>query len=218
MPAEPRIGAGLEADAGVLVGYPPDRDVDPTLTLGAGARLRSGTVLYAGSRIGQRFQTGHNVVVREQSVIGDDVAVWSNSVVDYGCTVGAGAKIHTNCYVAQFSVIGAGAFLAPGVTLANDLYPGDPASAAVMTGPSIGAGAQIGVNATVLPFVTIGEHAIVGAGAVVTRDVPPGMVAYGSPAVVTRAVADLADIHDRIERDPTGRRSRPRPSPEGSPP
>lgn len=191
------------ADDGVQIGYPPARPVDPELDLGPDARLRSGTILYGGSRIGARFQTGHNVVVREQCEIGDDVSVWSNTVVDYGCRIGDGVKIHTNCYVAQYTEIGDGAFLAPGVTLANDLYPGRDESADVMAGPSIGAGAQLGVNVTVLPFVRIGDGCIVGAGSVVTRDLPPKSVAYGNPARVHGTVDDLADISERIEADDT---------------
>ena len=76
--------------------------------------LRSGSVLYLGSRIGARFQAGHNVVIREECEIGDDVSVWSNSVIDYGCRIGDRVKIHSNCYVAQFSEIEDEAFLAPG--------------------------------------------------------------------------------------------------------
>ena len=130
--------------------------------LGADAVIRSGTVVYLGSRIGARFQAGHNVVIREECEIGDDVSVWSNSVIDYGCRIGDRVKIHSNCYVAQFSEIADGAFLAPGVTFANDLYPGQASSAAVMSGPSIGAGAQIGVNVTILPFVGSALDALSG--------------------------------------------------------
>jgi acetyltransferase-like isoleucine patch superfamily enzyme len=152
--------------------------------------------------IGARFETGHHVVVREQCQIGDDVTVWSGSVVDYGCRIGHGVKIHANCYVAQFTEIGDAAFLAPGVTIANDLYPGSAASQTVMSGPSIGAGAQIGVNATILPFVRIGDGALVGAGSTVTRDLPAGCVAYGNPAVVHGSVEDLERIERRVEAAP----------------
>ncbi|MBA2577122.1 MAG: N-acetyltransferase [Euzebyaceae bacterium] len=209
MLSEGAVGEGLVADDGVIVGYPPERAVPAGLSVGRDARLRSGTVLYTGSQIGARLQTGHNVVIREQCELGDDVSIWSGSVVDYGCRIGDGAKIHTNCYVAQFSEIGAGAFLAPGVTFANDLYPGRADSADAMTGPWIGAGAQIGVNVTILPYVRIGAGAIIGAGAVVTRDVPAGVVAYGNPAVARGAVAGLPAIAQRIEVD-AGVESRPR--------
>jgi len=155
-----QVGEGLSSDEGVLLGVASDRGRFGALRLGGAARLRSGTVLYQGARIGDRFQTGHNVVVREETVIGDDVSVWSNSVIDYGCLVRDGVKIHCNCYVAQFTEIEEGAFLGPGVVLTNDLYPGQEDSAAALSGPLIGAHAHIGGNVTVLPFVSIGAGAL----------------------------------------------------------
>jgi acetyltransferase-like isoleucine patch superfamily enzyme len=193
------VGSGLNADSQVILGYPPARPVQGPLVIGPDARVRSGTVLYAGSVIGARFESGHNVVVREQCRIGNDVCLWSGTVIDYGCRLGHSVKVHCNCYVAQFTDIGDDAFLAPGVTIANDLYPGDSASAAVMSGPSIGAGAQIGVNVTILPFVRIGAGALIGAGATVTRDVPERAVAYGNPAVVHGSVDQLARIDSRVQ-------------------
>ena len=143
-------------DDGVILGYPTSRVEAGALVLGEDPRLRTGTVIYEGSHIGARFQTGHNVVIREQSRIGDDVSIWSNTVVDYGCVIGDRVKIHCNCYVAQFTEIDEDAFLAPGVIVGNDLYPGRVESAREMRGPVIEAGAQIGINATILPYVTIG--------------------------------------------------------------
>jgi acetyltransferase-like isoleucine patch superfamily enzyme len=192
----------VTADRGVFVGYPPGSQTpaDP-LVLGAGARLRSGTVLYDGSTIGRRLQTGHGVVIREGCGVGDDVSIWSNSVIDYGCRIGNRVKIHCNCYVAQYTELEDDVFLAPGVTIANDLYPGDSRSAQLMAGPRIGARAQIGVNVTILPFVRIGAGALIGAGSVVTRDIPPAVVAFGNPAVPHRMVADLPDIDGRVVLD-----------------
>src|SRR5436309_9586030 len=103
----------LTADPNVQVGYPADRGDGEPLMLGPFARLRTGTVLYSGSRIGVRFATGHNVVVREQCDIGDDVSVWTGTVIDYGCVIGDRVKIHSGCYVSQYTVIDDDAFLAP---------------------------------------------------------------------------------------------------------
>jgi acetyltransferase-like isoleucine patch superfamily enzyme len=139
--------------------------------------------------------------VREECAIGDDVAIWSNSVIDYGCRIGDRVKIHCNCYIAQFTELEDDAFLAPGVTIANDLYPGDRRSAELMAGPRIGAGAQIGVNVTILPYIRIGSGALIGAGSVVTRDIPCGAVAFGNPAVVRRAVTDLPAVAGRVVTD-----------------
>jgi acetyltransferase-like isoleucine patch superfamily enzyme len=199
-PGTPRALA-LVADQGVLVGYPVSRTRTYPLVIGTGARLRSGTVLYDGTTIGRHLETGHGVVVREGCEIGDDVSVWSNSVIDYGCRIGDRVKIHCNCYIAQYTELEDDVFLAPGVTIANDLYPGDERSSQLMAGPRIGAGAQIGVNVTILPYVRIGAGALVGAGSVVTRDVPAGTVAVGNPAVARRAVAELPVIDERLVAD-----------------
>jgi acetyltransferase-like isoleucine patch superfamily enzyme len=194
MPAEVRIEPGLVVDDDVTLGYASSRAAADSLVLGPNARLRSGTVIYAGSQIGEDFQTGHHVIVREGTRIGDHVSVWSNSVIDYGCVIGSRVKIHCNCYVAQFTELEEEAFLAPGVTIANDLFPGQASSASAMAGPLVRARAQVGANVTILPYVVIGEGAIVGAGSVVSHDIPPGMVAYGNPAMPKRPVEDLRDI------------------------
>jgi len=199
-------GADARLDPDVLLNYPPSRGGNAVLHLGGGAVLRSGTVIYGGSTIGAGLQTGHHVVVREECEIGDDVSIWSNTVVDYGCRVGHRVKIHSNCYVAQYTEIGDDAFLAPGVTIANDLYPGNEKSAQHMSGPSIGSGAQIGVNVTILPFVRIGPGSLIGAGSVVTRDIPAGSVAFGNPARLTGEVDALRDIASRVaQQDSTPR-------------
>jgi acetyltransferase-like isoleucine patch superfamily enzyme len=160
--------------------------------LGAGSRLRAGTIVYAGSRIGAGLQTGHNVVIREENVIGDGVSVWSNTVIDYGCVIGDRVKIHSNVYIPQFSVIEDDVFIAPGCTFANDMHPGCVCSEYEnMKGPTIRRGARIGVNVTITPGVEIGAYALVGSGSVVTRDVPPGAVVAGSPARVMKMTGEL---------------------------
>ena len=186
-----QLGEKAVIDEGVILGYPPGRGNDHLLIVGPGARARSGTVIYGGSRIGRGMETGHNVIIREQNLIGDNFRIWSNSVVDYGCVIGNNVKIHTNVYIAQYTVIEDDVFLAPGVHLANDIHPGCPDSQECMRGPVIKKGAQIGINSCVLPRVVVGEHAVIGSGSVVTKDIPPGAVAYGNPARVVCQIEDL---------------------------
>jgi acetyltransferase-like isoleucine patch superfamily enzyme len=201
MTQEHTVGPGLVADPGVLVGYPASRAIaDPGFRLGAAARLRSGTVLYAGSSIGANFETGHHVVVREENVIGEDCAIWNGTTIDYGCRLGDRVRIHCSCYVAQFSVLEDDVFLAPGVILGNDIHPGCDFSRQCMRGPVIERGARIGVNVTVLPRVRIGRHALIGAGSVVTRDIPAGAVAFGNPATVRRGVGELRCVTGLTDR------------------
>lgn len=195
-----RLGEKVTIDTGVTLGYPPCRGEEHLLVIGPGAHIRSGTVIYGGSHVGYNLETGHNVTIREQNIIGDDLSIWTNSIIDYGCKIGNNVKIHSNVYIAQFTIIEDEVFLAPGVSLANDIHPGCPSSKECMKGPIIKRGAQIGINACVLPRVTIGEYAVIGAGSVVTTDIPPGAVAYGNPARITGRIEDLICNNGLIDK------------------
>ncbi len=183
------LGDGHEIDSGVVLGYMTGRPIiNVALRIGPGARIRSGTVIYAGSTIGAGLQTGHNVVIREENTIGDNLNIWNNSTIDYGCVIGCNVKVHCNVYVAQFTTLEDEVFLAPGVNIANDPHP---VCGLCMRGPTIKRGARVGVNVTLLPHVTIGEGALIGAGSVVTSDVPAHTVVYGNPARPVKSVDEL---------------------------
>ena len=133
MSADLRIGDGLDRDEGVMLGYRPSRAAATALTLGAEARLGAALLSTPDPR-SATTSTGHHVVVREGTRIGDEVSVWSNTVVDYGCIIGSRVKIHCNCYLAQFTELEDDVSW-PLVTVANDLFPGQPVSARAMAGP-----------------------------------------------------------------------------------
>lgn len=183
------LGPDAAVDEGVVLGYAVGRPIeDRVLRIGKGARIRWGTVIYCGSSIGDHLETGHGAVIREENIIGHGVWIWSNSVIDYGCELGAGVRIHSNVYLAQFTEVGDSAFLGPGVTTTNDPHP---ICGECMKGPVIEARARIGANSTILPRVRIGEDSLIAAGSVVTRDVPVGSVVLGNPARVVGKTRDL---------------------------
>jgi acetyltransferase-like isoleucine patch superfamily enzyme len=187
-----KIGKNSCIDKTSIIGYiSPRIKKNAKLFIGDNATIRSNCVIYLGSKIGNNFETGHNVVIREENVIGDNVKIWNNTVVDYGCRIGNNVKIHSNCYIAQYTTIEDDVFIAPGTIIANDPHPGCKFYKECMRGPTIKKGVKIGCNVTLLPFITIGENSLIGAGSVVTKDIPPNSVAYGNPAKVYKKIWEL---------------------------
>lgn len=154
----------------------------PAVTLGAGAIVRSHAVVYRGARLGRHVHLGHGVLVREHTTIGDDASVGSHTVLEHHVTIGEGARLHSSCFIPELSVIEAGAWIGPQVTVTNARYPNRPDTKAELEGVTIGTGAVIGAGVVLLPGVTIGAGALVGAGAVVVRDVAAGERVVGNPA------------------------------------
>jgi acetyltransferase-like isoleucine patch superfamily enzyme len=181
------------------------------IVIGTNGRIRSGSAISDGVRIGDRFDAGHNVTVGEDAVFGDDCHLANNTIIGSGCTIGDRVTIDANCYVAQFTTIEDDVTIAAGVCLANDPHPGSDAHLCVR-GPTIQRGAQIGMNATVLPFVIVGERSLVGAGSVVTRDVPAELVVAGNPARILKSVSQVTCPLDleagQYLRAPQGRPAR----------
>jgi acetyltransferase-like isoleucine patch superfamily enzyme len=199
--ANVELGEGGAVGDFVVLGVEPAGPTErstPT-RIGVSALIRSHSVIYAGNAIGDRFQTGHGVLLREAGEIGNDVSVGSHTVIEHHVRIGDGARIHSNAFIPEYSVIDAGAWVGPNVVLTNAIYPLSAGAKSDLRGPHIRTGAKIGANATLLPGVVIGKDALVGAGAVVVRDVPEGAVVVGNPARVIRAVSEIAAYDDSGE-------------------
>lgn len=153
--------------------------------------IRANTTIYAGAELGDRVQTGHGALIREGNVIGCDVSIGTNAVLEPDNRVGDRVRIHSGCFL-ELVTVGDDVFIGPNVTFADDLHPPCPEYRNCVGGAVIGDGAAIGANATVLPGVRVGAQALVGAGAVVVDDVPERAVVVGNPARVVCSVDDLA--------------------------
>jgi acetyltransferase-like isoleucine patch superfamily enzyme len=176
-----------------LLGVPPRGAVAGELEthIGSDAFIRSHTVIYAGNRMGDHFQTGHKVNIRELNEIGHEVSIGTLSVVEHHVIIRDRVRIHSQVFVPEYSVLEEEAWLGPNVVLTNAKYPLSPGVKESLKGPIIKKGAIIGANSTILPGVVVGEYALVGAGSVVTRDVPNGAVVVGNPAKIVKHRSDL---------------------------
>ncbi|MCS7136510.1 MAG: DapH/DapD/GlmU-related protein [Nitrososphaerota archaeon] len=189
------VGDNTFIDANVVVGYPSrgkllkagfeNQKVLEVLDglsngakIGDGCIIRCGTIIYEDVKIGNRVETGHNVLIRSASQVGDNCIIGTGAQLDGSVRVGNNVKIESMVYLPHLTEIGNDVFLGPGVKVTNDLYP--PSKRLI--GVRIEDGASIGCGAILLAGITIGKGAVVAAGAVVTRDVPPGVVVKGIPA------------------------------------
>src|SRR5213595_1986586 len=170
----------------------------PPLELGAGTVVSTGSVVFAGSRLGERVIVGDQACVRERVEIGDDVVVGRGSLVENDTTIGALTKIQAHAYITAYSTLEDDVFIAPCVTTTNDNYMGRTEKRhELVKGPTIRRGARVGGAAVLLPGIEVGEEAFVGAGAVVLRDVEPGTVVVGNPARPIRQVPEDELLHNQ---------------------
>lgn len=148
------------------------------LVIGDNALIRSETIIYGDTTIGDHFQTGHRVTIREKAQIGSHVRVGTLSDIQGHCVIEDYVSLHSNVHVGQGSVIHRYVWLFPYVVLTNDPQP----PSMMERGVEIDAFAVIATGTVVLPGIHIGQDALIGAGSTVTKDVPAETVAFGSPA------------------------------------
>ena len=178
------VGSNARIFEPVTLGFPSRDNMNRTgftgTIIGKNAVIRSGTILYCDVVIGDDFQTGHNVMIRENTRIGDRVAVGTGTVIEGHSVIGNEVSLQSMVFIPTDTQIGNHVFIGPNTVLTNDRYP--PTRIGGLKGPVIKDGAAIGANATLVPGISIGEGAFVAAGAIVTKDVPDHMMAIGSPA------------------------------------
>jgi len=198
-----RIGENAKIGEYALIGVPPrgKEEGDLETVIGKNANIRSHSVIYAGNKIGDNFQTGHAVLVRELNEIGNDVSIGTHSVIEHNVKIGDGVRIHSQAFIPEFSELKKGCWIGPKVTFTNAYHPLCPKVKECLKGPVIGECAKVGATAVILPHVKIGKNAFVGAGAIVTSDVPDDMVVAGNPARVMKKVSELK-CHSGLREKP----------------
>lgn len=182
------IGDDLVVFEPVTLGFPSreriGQDRYPGTVIGSHGLLRSGSIIYCDVCIGDHFQCGHNVLIREHTRVGNNTSIGSATVIEGTCRIGDNVRIQSMVFIPQLTGIGNDVFIGPNTVITNARYPSVPKPK--RDGAIIADRTVIGANATILAGVTIGAGSAVGAGAVVTRDVPPGVLAVGSPARIRR--------------------------------
>lgn len=161
------------------------------LIIGEQSLIRSGSIIYGDCNIGDYFQTGHRVTIRERSQIGNHVSVGTLSDIQGYCTIGNYVRMHSNVHVGQKSVIEDFVWLFPYVVLTNDPTP--PSNQ--LKGVTLKSFSVISTGSILLPGITVEGDSLVAAGANVTKDVKKNTVVGGNPAKV---ISDISKIKNHI--------------------
>lgn len=142
--------------------------------------IRAGSIIYSDVHIGANCQTGHNVLIREKTKIGDCSLIGTNCIIDGNVSIGINANIQTGVYIPLFCTINNNVFMGPYSKLTNDKYM--LRKDFELIGPTIEDNVSLGANSVIFPGINLKEGTIVGAGAIVTKDTNVGDVIVGNPA------------------------------------
>ena len=130
------------------------REPLPPLELGAGTVVSTGSVVFAGSRLGEHVIVGDQACVRERVEIGDDVVLGRGSLVENDTTIGELTKIQAHAYITAYSTLEDNVFIAPCVATTNDNFMGRTEQRhELVQGPTIRRGARVGGAAVLLPGI-----------------------------------------------------------------
>lgn len=146
-------------------------------TIGSGCIIRRGCMLGGDSYENCRDQNNHYVYAEHKGrlVIGNDVYIESEAIVDKALFSWGATIIGDNCYIGRRAVINHGCTLNRNCKVAAE---------AMLCGyVSVGDGASIGIRALIANRKRIGNNADVKLASVVTKDVDVGCAVSGNFAI-----------------------------------
>lgn len=181
------LNDGVTIQAYCEIGVPTDLGDGSPLTLGEECLVRSHSIFYTSSTIGKQLNTGHHVIVREMTLIGEGCQLGTFSELQGHCNLGNYTKLQSGVFIGKASRIGSFVRISPHVILTNDPTP----PSEVLLGCDVGDFASLSAGSMLLPGIRVGSHSLVAAKALVTKDVPPYMIAAGVPA---RIIGEASSI------------------------
>ncbi len=170
-----RLGENVVIEDYCVIGAPlyggaPQREV----WIGDDSIIRSHSVIYQGCNFQGGIQTGHHVVIRENTKAGKRFRIGSFSDIEGNCVIGDYVTCHGYVHIGSGSVIGSFVFLYSLVTLTNDPLP--PSHRTLSRPVTLEDGVVVCVQSIVMPGAIMRKGSYAVAGSRVSGEIPPGRV------------------------------------------
>lgn len=190
-----KLGKNVIIEDFCVIGKPPvgKQNGELETLIGDNSVIRSGTVIYAGNQIGNKFNTGHNAVIREENIIGDNVSIGTLSCIEHHIKIEDGVRIHSQVFIPEFTTLKKNSWIGPNVVITNAKYPKSKNVKENLCGAYVEENAIIGANTTTLPGVKIGKNSLIGSASLVNRDIRDGVVAAGNPVKQIKMKIDIKE-------------------------
>ncbi len=189
------IGDNAIIDNYVIIGYPTRRklidskvgnanldelfdSISDGVRIGSRCIVRSGSVVYERVVLEDGVETGHGVLIREDTIIGRDTKIGTATIIDGKVVIGSNTSIQSGVYIPPGVKIGSNVFIGPRAVFTNDRYPPSRRLAEIIVEDDV----IVGANSVIVAGIRIGRGAVIAAGSVVTRSVDPYTVVAGVPA------------------------------------
>ncbi len=189
------IGNNVSIGDNCVIGLPNNLSNDK-LFIGDNSTIRSHSVIYKGSKFKSKLETGHHVLIRENTIAGDNLRIGSYSDIEGDCEVGDYTRIHGYVHVGKGSKIGSFVWLYSLVTLTNDPLPPSHIERPVI----IEDGVVVSVNATILPGVKLSMGTFIASGIVVNKNTNVGdVIANSQDYIPNLKVKSLIDLETKTQ-------------------
>ncbi|HEX5472122.1 MAG TPA: hypothetical protein VFW73_09555 [Lacipirellulaceae bacterium] len=193
-----RLGADVQVGPWAVVGRPPAGIAPGEMEtiIGDGAVIRSHSVLYAGSKIGSKFQAGHHAIVGPGMDIRNRCSIGTSSFVAGFAHLGSAARVHGHSYVGEFAWIEDKAWVGPYNICESE----------VERITAVGAGAILSMGVHLFAGVRVGDRALVGMRSMIENDVAPYRIVVGNPPrairTIDQIVSPIPGVGRPYEADP----------------
>ncbi len=184
-----KIGKNVVIGHNSVIGFPHKKNLKEKgigksdgCVINEGCLIRSNVVIYEGVVLEKEVETGHNVMIRENSCIGKGSKIGSYVSIEWDNVIGEGCVFQGHSMTSEGSRIGNNVFLGPFFNSTGDNSMGRVEGEYKPNPAVIEDNVRIGSSVVLLPGIKLGKDSVIGAGSVVTKDVKEGKVVIGVPA------------------------------------